>query len=187
MFSFLTLFSLPLLSLSSLSLSSSPPLRPPPNSVRLASTRATRRARFRRRRSRRSRSRRSGTGPRRSRGSSRSSVSQLLFFCRLGRGRGARLGDIGKPRERLLRSAAPFSLEGAKKKNEDSKTENTSSLSFSLFLFPPLLLPQQVCSTSSTASRKRTSTSSRPTRAPRAPCRSSPRPSATRSPPTPRS
>jgi hypothetical protein len=54
-------------------------------------------------------------------------------------------------------------------------------------LFSPLLLPQQVCSTSSTASRKRTSTSSRPTRAPRAPCRSSPRPSATRSPPTPRS
>ena len=54
-----------------------------------------------------------------------------------------------------------------------------------LFFFP-LSQKQQACSTSSTASRTRTSTSSRPTPAPRAPCRSSRKPWATRSPPTPR-
>ena len=48
-------------------------------------------------------------------------MSQLLFFCRLGRGRGARLGDIGKPRERLLRSAAAFLARRSKKKKRRLK------------------------------------------------------------------
>ena len=65
-------------------------------------------------------------------------MSQLLFFCRLGRGRGARLGDIGKPRERLLRSAAAFLARRSKKKKRRLKNrKHILPFFLPLFVSPP--------------------------------------------------
>ena len=151
------------LSLSSFSLSSFNPFRP-------ESTRATQRARSRHRRSRRSRSRRSATGRRRSRGSLRSSVSDFfdLFFPVSGPFETERAAE-----RRSYSLLFPIERSGGlaqRWKEEEQKLKPSRPLPS----FP--FHPRQVCSTSSTASRTRTSTSSRPTRAPPVPFPSSRRP-----------
>ena len=64
-------------------------------------------------------------------------MSQLLFFCRLGRGGARASATSGKQEKGCFAPLPPFSLEGAKKKTKTQKTKTHPPFLSPFFVFPP--------------------------------------------------